>query len=804
MNVGQSTKGLGLYQSGTWNGSNYWQIGAISRTSSYLRDFYISDQQRVIYTSSGNIYYCLKSGGGTTTNSNIAAKFTLYELQEADDIRYSYTITNTKNSTPVENPKYSLEHKKTIDAFRDNENNPDTTLDDNAENRTDLYRLYLDLKAGMIGAPLDMVLVLDNSNSMQTEDMDGAKRAEVVVEQAEWLATKVLDSDSRNNISVVGYSGSYWGTAGEDGLTNDSLFSSGIEDAWSKSEWSDDYATLQKNDFEPLLEDVLKKNGISSPSGSGTNIMQALKKAGELLDESEAQRPDSHRYVVFISDGYPTYYYLSNNTEKVEYYYSGYYGWRWGYFQGEKAFNFNPSNYKLMDGGKSNDFYDGQYRGRFGTGQSSSGDYATPPTIEYAQAIHNEHSDTVFYSLGVGSKKDTESPLMENTLKKIATNDNNYFVANDTKSLENAFHTILYGNPVSNVSVTDYLSQYVEWYGAQPDVLVTMEDKDGNIDRLWEGSGTRGTIGFELPDNRVKQSDGKEISIIHDVTYTPTPDSNGTTGVVQVVFNPEYELDVECKYTLSFNVKTTPTAYEEYASNRREDNNGYGDVEGDLGTDYGNNKTSSQMPGFHSNQSADVSYVTDGETHKELYDHPVIQVVACGLRIKKVDMLAQEKTLAGAEFDLYRDAGPEQGAVSVPGLDNVYGIKMNTEPLQTDETGEITRLNMVPGTYFLVETRAPSGYQLLETPVQFNLKQDGVDVIGDGSQQSMVGIITPGADGIPILVIKNSNGFTMPDTGGTGTFLYTGTGMLLMLSAALYYMKKRSIGRRGEIPSSGR
>ena len=779
----------------------YYIYAATQNSSSTISSIFSSDSYGRLYALNGNSKYYMNSipnsnSANTTTTAKNGCTFTFYEQQEKEVLNVDYTITNTKEAIIPD--KMGLEHNKTIDALRDGQNNPDTTLDDGTANLTDLYRLYLNVKAGMIGSPADVVLVLDNSNSMQTRDMGGNTRAKVVVDNAKWLAGKVLDSDPRNNVSVVGYSGSWKGLTTENGATSNELYSSGTEDAWCKTGWSKDYQTLESNDLKPLLKDILKEQGVSNSSGSGTNIMQALRKAGNLLDESESKRPDVHRYVIFISDGFPTYYYLSPDTDGVSDE-KDYYG-RLNYQpSGSNRIYFTPGNYNMPGA-----FDSGYFQGRFGTGTSSSGNYAKRPTVNYAESLRKKHDDAVFYSLGVGSTKDTQSPLMEGTLKQIATSSEHYFVANDTGAIEDAFHSIMYGKPVSYAAITDRLSQYVNWYGEQPDVLVTMRKADGTVVPLWRGTGpgTQGTIGAALPGNRVMQDDGTKISVVQTVTYTPTPGTaDTTTGTVQVVFDPNYELQNDCTYTLSFNVKTTQTAYNEYADNLKNGLDGYGDLKGDAYTDYSNsrydNETSSKKPGFHSNQSAEVKYIADGESYKEPYDHPVIQVVGCSLMIRKTDLMDQGKLLPGAAFDLYRAAN--QGSANagpIPGADNTYGIKVNETPLITDQDGVITVRSLAPGEFYLVETKAPTGYQLLNKPVHFLLKPDGVDVQGNGAAQSMAQAILPVEDGIPGIQIMNTDGYNLPKTGGAGTALYTALGLLLITAASAIYLMKRFGERR--------
>lgn len=55
---------------------------------------------------------------------------------------------------------------KTIDAFRDGDENPDTDLDNQEIDQTDLYRLYLDAQLSGESKPIDLLIVVDQSGSM--------------------------------------------------------------------------------------------------------------------------------------------------------------------------------------------------------------------------------------------------------------------------------------------------------------------------------------------------------------------------------------------------------------------------------------------------------------------------------------------------------------------------------------------------------------------------------------------------------------------------------------------------------------
>jgi fimbrial isopeptide formation D2 family protein/LPXTG-motif cell wall-anchored protein len=85
-------------------------------------------------------------------------------------------------------------------------------------------------------------------------------------------------------------------------------------------------------------------------------------------------------------------------------------------------------------------------------------------------------------------------------------------------------------------------------------------------------------------------------------------------------------------------------------------------------------------------------------------------------------------------------------------------------------------------TYYLVETQAPEGYNLLTEPVEVTF-----DGTADADNSYTV-----------TALIKNNAGFTLPKTGGMGTFIFTLGGIALMGAALLIYVTRRRKDRRAE------
>lgn len=131
-----------------------------------------------------------------------------------------------------------------------------------------------------------------------------------------------------------------------------------------------------------------------------------------------------------------------------------------------------------------------------------------------------------------------------------------------------------------------------------------------------------------------KDASGKVVSLTKNVDYILTYDAS--TKKFTVAFLKPLVNNVT--YTLEYNVKPTQKAYDEYAANLNAGKDGYDGVKGNANTDLPGNATSSNQPGFHTNDSACLAYSADGVDHKcseNPYPHPVVQVVSSTLHIDK-------------------------------------------------------------------------------------------------------------------------------------------------------------------------
>ena len=195
----------------------------------------------------------------------------------------------------------------------------------------------------------------------------------------------------------------------------------------------------------------------------------------------------------------------------------------------------------------------------------------------------------------------------------------------------------------------------------------------------------------------------------------------------------------------------------------------------------------------------------DFEKHSD-----IPEVYTCGINLKKFDAKDNTKLLAGATFKVARKATAEEiadvnietstlvigrgdvetvvyvdfynnkelagekvdfvvtddkGAATIYGLAEIF----EADPEDEEEDGD----GIKTADYYLVETKAPEGYNLLSFPVKVKLNQVSHE---DNN----------------ILGVANSNRFELPATGGIGTTIFTLAGAALSLGAgAVLAGKKR-------------
>lgn len=139
--------------------------------------------------------------------------------------------------------------------------------------------------------------------------------------------------------------------------------------------------------------------------------------------------------------------------------------------------------------------------------------------------------------------------------------------------------------------------------------------------------------------------------------------------------------------------------------------------------------------------------------------------------------------LNGAEFTL--TAADENMITLVVNGDKVEVNGKTTDSFKTVEVenqkGKLIIKGLKAGTYTLTETKSPKGYSLLKNPVTIVItaKDDGTleSATVDGTNATVEA-------GTVQVEIQNKSGFSLPSTGGMGTYLFTIAGLVIMAGAA--------------------
>lgn len=168
------------------------------------------------------------------------------------------------------------------------------------------------------------------------------------------------------------------------------------------------------------------------------------------------------------------------------------------------------------------------------------------------------------------------------------------------------------------------------------------------------------------------------------------------------------------------------------------------------------------------------------------------------MHIKKTDN--HDTLLAGAKFRLYKQEPDAKAAndqaIKVTGQNGSYTVapdqttEKNMDMISVEtvvSTGYNLSLNgLAAGTYWLVETEAPAGYNKLTAPIKVTITKSKTEDVNGWT-------ITTDKNNVTDKIIKvvNTTGTILPGTGGMGTVLFTVIGVALVLIVAASFVISR-------------
>ena len=198
------------------------------------------------------------------------------------------------------------------------------------------------------------------------------------------------------------------------------------------------------------------------------------------------------------------------------------------------------------------------------------------------------------------------------------------------------------------------------------------------------------------------------------------------------------------------------------------------DADAVIGTDGNSNKvylTYSNDPNWDGEGEEPTGDTPEDEVKVYTWEIPVFKYTEEG----EGEEVTQEP-LAGAGFTLY-DGEDAITLTQVEGT-NIYKVDPNgsVTEIVTDETGEFEIEGLKQGTYVLVETTTPAGY---------NTCEDVTVVIGEDGALSVDG------EAVTTVGILNKAGSVLPETGGMGTTIFYILGSILTMAAVVLLITKK-------------
>lgn len=352
-------------------------------------------------------------------------------------------------------------------------------------------------------------------------------------------------------------------------------------------------------------------------------------------------------------------------------------------------------------------------------------------------------------------------------------------------------------------------------YGVGDKVTYTLTiDVPANIAKLRTFTVTDTTVATQLvhdTDSVIVSAKNKDKEV-KDITYgKPDIKRDGTNSVLTIAFTPaNLESVAGGQITITYTATVQKDAIVAGSGNVNSAKLQYSRTTDTTKAEEGENK-----PYEIEDQSVVYTFSTSLLKKGEggTYGGKAMQGVTFALykKVEDSEWNAQGKvTIAGKEYD--KNTNVISNAVALGLTENssetwikiYYAERMEDGATGTD--GKLTYTGLPKGTYKFVETKTLDGYNLLSQPVDAKLTLD-YTTMWDTSSTYKNGVLvkhkynttsyksngedaTPGAE----ITIINRSGFTLPVTGGFGTLLFSGIGVLLVLAgvAVLFSMKKKN------------
>lgn len=350
------------------------------------------------------------------------------------------------------------------------------------------------------------------------------------------------------------------------------------------------------------------------------------------------------------------------------------------------------------------------------------------------------------------------------------------------------------------------------------------------------------TLTIKVPENVAKLHTFKVVDttlkdqllhIDNDFTLTATDKNNGTQTLENDAYTKKITVsqDAENKETSILTVNFTPAKLASVAGGTITIKYYATLGAGAVVAENGNLNTAKLI--YSRKTDTDDSSETDKKPY-EITDEGVVYTFMTSIEKKGKGGLYDNQPMPGVTFALYRKVEDAEwnndGEVTIAGqvytkkgavlgttavklglaaTENetwvliCYDAKGRKLEAMTDKNGIVEYKGLPSGTYKFIETKTLDKYNLLTSPVDAKLSLSYTTTWKDTSKYDENGNLTnhksdtvtyENGDPKAVIQIVNRSGFQLPVTGGFGTLLFSGIGVLLVLAgvAVLFSMKKKN------------
>lgn len=713
-----------------------------------------------------------------------------------------YFVYSPKSTGEVEDTGLGApEHKKTIEKKSDEK-----------------YTLSLDV-TGAVGKtkPIDVLLIVDCSGSMAGERMSNVNSA------INTLLDELNKSEVKDTINVA----IAW-FAGNKGKWRPTGPNTGSWEKNSDVAWND---AGEKQDWKTLEETKTNFTGMQAIDPSGTNWQAGIKVGNSLLSSG---RSDASKYVVFLTDGDPTFYYATNgmtsgNGSDYE---------NNAYQYAKREWNAVGSGVKkaksyIVDAtGKTNTHctsFAKEVGGTYLNGANSesltsafskiAGDITKPSytnvSITDTLSVYADFDTDLNFGVYKKSKNGVETRMTEGTDYTYTKEGKEISIRllNGAALEEDVTYTVRFDITPTDKAYFDKL-MYDGYNGVKGD-----KDTDTNPDNI-TSSGKDGFYSNDLAKVNYttggkNDSSNYEHPVIQVKTSTTTyavekkwvggAEAEATVKLV-AKYDARNEKGYESKGESDDGLRNVPESYKSLTTDHRADvtlneSNNWQKTWENLPTEYyyiNNKEEIAHTPIIYSVEEVNVP---NGYTvsYGDLLDanDKVIGTLVTNTGNDRWEIVKQSSSTAtdgstinlqGAEFELKGKTADKVDKI-YKGVSDENGVVVWTETVD----GVEQTVAMIPrGTYTLKEVKAPNGYSLSDVEWAVDTTQI-TPTIKRGDTFITSTEKTNPTDGSKVytFIFKNDPVYELPSTGGIGTYWYTIGGMLLMMAAALILYKKK-------------